>query len=339
MKLGLLFSTVTMITALSLSAQAGFLWFGSDEEQVANEPSKKVEEVIQEAMPNAPTQQMYNEIFESTNKSLALVEQLISEQKYGQALGEAKSILDNVRIKAGVDPKAKYSEVIKVKEVLLDRDLSLGFTDLSKMQQDQIAQTVSRHKGGYYLDLLNLTKRANLLYQKAKLLGLAQKGNLSTVDKSEIKVNLLKLVHIPMYIRDSQTSEAFLIFDSDVAREEQVEMFNHEVADVVASQLETNAENFKTEAQELKSASFNNYKSTVAYISSSAFKDCQDIYSRQAVYVDSWIRQFTNDQVKKICLKGAAYAKCVRNFQIDENKTLRREISLNDAMMACSSVR
>lgn len=154
------------------------------------------------------------------------IEALLDQKEAARALSIAKSTLDTVRVKTGIDPKSRIQENFLVATTFPAAARSMP--DLSETQRELVITTVSDFRGGLYLDIINLSKRTTLLYIKALQMVMAQNGGLTTEDKQKIFNDLVKASLIPMPIVDKKGKKIFA-FDEDVANEDHTYLFNREL--------------------------------------------------------------------------------------------------------------
>lgn len=171
-----------------------------------------------------PAPAVLEQIFKQATEDIKVVEGLIASGQYGPAELAAKNVFDRVSI---VHPKANYRPKIVVNSILSDADLQKDFSQLSNSQKENLAIAVAEYRGGYYLDLLNLAKRAKLLYLKAVYFQMRDK--IMDRDIAMIKSSLLEIHNIAILIADKRASEPFMIFDVDVANRDQQYFFNREL--------------------------------------------------------------------------------------------------------------
>ncbi|MDZ4678678.1 MAG: hypothetical protein SGI74_14365 [Oligoflexia bacterium] len=296
--------TAVLLTSNMASAFELFGWFNDD--PTPPTPSIEVE------LPASPSKVNYQEVFDSAAESLRKIENLLEQGKFGEALQASKDNLDFIRIKSGVDPKAKFNEKIKVKGILINTDLNRSFSDLSNTQRDSIAEAAAQHKRGFYLDLLNFSKRSQLLYLKAKYSILREKGTLSENDLSQIKRRLVEIVNIPIYVADANAVDVYLVFDSDMAQVEHIEMFNHEVEDFYIAATQNNSTTFFTTASQEREKTIAAHKKSVSYFSEGRFISCQNalLISTAKTFKPNLLFR-DKKEVAQICSNGQAYADCV----------------------------
>lgn len=154
------------------------------------------------------------------------IESLIASGDSRRALGLAKSVLDSVKVKTGIDPKNKIREKFLVPMKFPANAKSMR--DLSDDQKDTVIRTISEFRGGLYLDILNLSKRTTLLYIKAFQAELTKSGGLINTDKQKIVNDLVNAALIQMPVED-KAKKVITIFDEDVANEDHTYLFDREL--------------------------------------------------------------------------------------------------------------
>lgn len=191
---------------------------------------------LAQGLPQAPTDDRaaLAAIFEKARNELVNLENLMSRAQYQEALRLAKQSLDDVRIKSGIHPKASFREKINLPEGVMD-NFSIEYrsrasvSDLSIDLRDTFVLSVSNHRGGYFLDILNLMKRTNLIYIQAFHRVLTKSGQLLDRDIQKIRSDVLDVHAIPLYLKDPKTSRYFLAFDFEIANSDQNYLFNREL--------------------------------------------------------------------------------------------------------------
>jgi hypothetical protein len=201
-----------------------------------------------------PSEEALKAIFDQSTAELVQVQSLIGQGKYAEALLGAKAIVDRVSL---VNPKGKFAIHIPVSGILSNSDLKVPYSDLKNPQKEALARAVTSYKGGYFLDTLNLYKRAKIAYVVA-FYGKMQ-SQLLNVDREMMVLSLMDVYSISILIADRKTSDTYLLFDSDIANPDQQYFFNRELIQVALSLKDLNfdersfrvaAESYK--AQQLK---------------------------------------------------------------------------------------
>lgn len=182
---------------------------------------------------NSADQYKYNlqDIYQEVTNDIIHVEELITVKEYSSAKLLAKKLIDRVNT---TQPQTRTIRRIFIpKGILTQRELLKPFEELSFNQKDAIALSLEEQKMGQYMNLLNLLKRANLLYSKAHYLQF--KDKFLEMDLTSIKDKLLSSYNIPLYIQGEDLDEPFLLFDSDVANSLHQENFNRELVAFLTS--------------------------------------------------------------------------------------------------------
>lgn len=182
-----------------------------------------------------PSPATLEQIFNQAAGEIKVVEGFIASGQYGPAELAAKNIFDRVSI---IHPKANFRQKIAVNGILTDIDLAKDFSQLSNTQKENLAIAIADYKGGFYLDLLNLGKRAKLLYLKAVYFQM--RDNLRERDIDMIKNSLIEIHNIVILVADKKTSDAFMLFDVDVANRDQQYFFNRELLEFAVQVKELN---------------------------------------------------------------------------------------------------
>lgn len=198
-----------------------------------------------------PSRDVLEQIFHEASAELQTVEAMNAAKNFGPAILAAKKIVDRVSI---VHPKGNFSEHLPVNGVLSYPDLKRPFDELRNTQKELIAQAVADSKSGFYLDLLNLWKRAKLAYLKA-FYG-QMKTQLMEADLRKIREDIFDVYAIAILIGDSKLADTFMLFDSDVANEDQQYFFGRELMEFALSvkELNTNEKALMEQLEESKRA-------------------------------------------------------------------------------------
>lgn len=219
--------SLTLLVALTTPAHAG--WFGKKEEKKEQVQTEALNNVLnltlpadQEAAQRAALQVLADQMVPRLNET----QRLLNEEQTEAALSLAKSTLDEVRIKTGIDPKAKLRENFLVATVFSEGASSMSA--LPTAQQQMVIRTVKDFRGGLYLDILNLTKRTTLLYIKALHQQIKKDGGLNQEDRSKIFRDLVLATVVPMPIQD-KSGNIITVFDEEVANEDHTYLFNREL--------------------------------------------------------------------------------------------------------------
>ncbi len=192
---------------------------------VIKKSAKKLNEVQQVTAPDVELKAT----FDMMTQEIVRVQAVYDSGQYGQALNESKKLLDTVRIRTGIHPKAKITEKIEIKNVFELANEATTFNQLNQNEKEIITLAVLNHRGGLYLDILNQTKRASLLYTKSLYKRLKQDGTLLKDDVEKIKTDLLSIMAIKIDLVQYDVGARLSIKDSDVANSDQNYLFNREI--------------------------------------------------------------------------------------------------------------
>lgn len=169
-------------------------------------------------------------VFSEATKKLQMAQDLYDHQNFTEALGTSKGSLDFVRQKTGIHPKANYrNKFIISKDFFKTIKATDNFENLPLKNRDQVALLLQNEQNGYFLDLLNLMKRTNLIYIRAFVATLKQRGDLLARDISKVKQDILDVYAIPLYVSDKETQRLYAVFDFEVANSDQNYLFNREL--------------------------------------------------------------------------------------------------------------
>lgn len=213
-----IFLGVSIVTS-SFPAQAAI--FGRKEKETTNLPKA------------ANSEQLLRDLITKVTDNFNQLNLLMSQQQYQAAMTLAKQSLDEARIKTGIEPKSNRREIISVPKDTFAEDydkLGKKLSEFPVHAQNGIMTAIEKHRGGYYLDLLNLLKRTNLIYIQAFHQSLKQSSNgLLQEDKEKIRRDINAVRAIPMHLKDPGSSALLLVFDYEVANSDQNYLFNREL--------------------------------------------------------------------------------------------------------------
>lgn len=184
--------------------------------------------------------------------SLLEIQKLIDADDAAAALTLSKRTLDTVRVKIGIDPKAKLKENFLVPAVFVES--AKQFDDLSSDQKELVVSTIASLRGGLYLDILNLAKRTTLLYITALHDLVKRDGGLLNDDQNKIINDLVTASVWPIAIKDRK-GHNIAVFDDEIANDDHTYMFNREMKSYVVNNKdlkisEREFENRKSKAKE-----------------------------------------------------------------------------------------
>ena len=204
---------------------SGYNYTAPAKKPVIKKSVKKLNETQQVTAPDAELKAT----FDMMTQEIVRVQAVYDSGQYGQALNESKKLLDTVRIRTGIHPKAKITEKIEIRNVFEEGESATTFNGLSQEKREAIALAVLNHRGGLYLDILNQTKRASLIYIKSLYMRLKKDGSLLNEDISKIKTDLLAIMAIKIDLVQYDQDIRFSVKDSDVANSDQNYLFNREI--------------------------------------------------------------------------------------------------------------
>ena len=167
--------------------------------------------------------------FDMMTQEIVRVQAVYDSGQYGQALAESKKLLDTVRIRTGIHPKAKITEKIEIKGIFTETYEISSFENLNQEKSEAVALAVLNHRGGLYLDILNQTKRASLIYIKSLHMRLKKDGPLLKEDIQKIKTDLLAVMDIKIELVQYDLDVRLTLKDSDIVNSDQNYLFNREI--------------------------------------------------------------------------------------------------------------
>ena len=276
--------------------------------------------------------------FEKAKQDLRKVEDLYNHGKYSQSLRESKDLLDQIKAKTGVNPKSKYREKIYVKGVFTRgsrNELKTNYKDLKNQQKDALLKAVYNHRGGFYLDLLNLHKRTTLIYIKSFYKRIKEQSHLRKKDIAKIRKDLTLIHDIPLLVKDKNLKSSFMFFDSDVADSDQQYFFNRELVDFILSieELNVTEEDFDKDLIALKKVTLEKHRDgqapepmTSADIAAEK-KQLQEMKENRMAYKREEQRRYNNMG----CYEKALYRglESYEAEEVCESKSLLEMIGIN----------
>lgn len=194
------------------------------------------------------------------------IETLINSNNTQQALSEATKVLNSVRVKIGIDIKAKITESIFVNGKFPEAATTLGA--LPTNQQTAIIKLLRDFRGGVFIDILNLSKRTALLYARAFQAELERSGGVDQNDRDKIIKDLERAVISPIYLVDRNQTR-IVVFLDEVVNEDYTYLFNRELV----KYLESN------EKLQIKKVDFVNYVARLKTSVTPARKQIKDDFA------------------------------------------------------------
>lgn len=244
-----------VFVATPLSAKAGFFDFFSNDEAeqtaVDSNPAHTLSLATESPEQAQAAIEVLRTLADTMTRKINEIEPLIGTKQNSYALNMAKSVLDEVRVKSGIDPKAKLRENLLTSLTFPEGSYSMA--SLPVDQQQTIIRTVQAYKGGLYLDIINLTKRVSLLYVKALHSQFKAVNGLTNADRNKILKDLATASIIPMPMQDKK-GKVITVFDEDVANDDHIYMFNREITNYLysAKDLDISEASFEKYRSELK---------------------------------------------------------------------------------------
>ena len=214
--------TSTLAVTL-LAATPGHAWFGS------KKTTQQTQDILNLQVSNATeiqSRQVLQDLSTKMTQRLNDIQTALDTHQENYAMSLAKNTLDEVKIKTGIDPKAKLREKFLVPTVFPENTKSMD--SLSEDQKNLIIQTIKDFRGGLYLDIVNLSKRTTLLYIKALHAVIIKSGSLMIEDRNKIIKDLATISIFPMPVQDKK-GQTITVYDDQVANEDHVYMFNREI--------------------------------------------------------------------------------------------------------------
>lgn len=241
----------TQITSLSLQAsEAQDMSLNNQEQSKRNcswfcntEQAKKsdVESIAIQNIINAPLTQEQEELQQQALRvlsgemtaRLSEVENILKLPQDGlditrlnHAVALSQSIWFDILKKIGIDPSVKLREKFLVPIQFPDGAQTMG--SLTEDQQEAVIKTVQQFRGGLYLNLKNLAKRATLMAIKARYLAYVNSGLLEFDDRDKLLKALAEVSAVPMPIQD-KAKKTIIVYEDDIVRDFHGHDFNREI--------------------------------------------------------------------------------------------------------------
>lgn len=325
-------SIIITIATLSLSAVAS----PNSQSSQSSRPTPGLA-VQDNSISRADLEQVYNR----ATQKLQQIEAMVNSDQVGPAYHQALELIETIKMKAGINPMAQYRDKIEVKGILSDADLKKPFDHLLNWQQEELARAVDNYKGGFYLPLLNIAKRARVIY--VKTFYRAHQGSLLQRDIDKMLTDLIEIHNFSLLVKDQQASDSYMLFDYDIADSDYQYVFDKEVVLTALSidDLGVDEKAFEEELTTDRIARFNeyiigvkirvpkveqkksfgpeNYKKCFRLRSKSQFKDWATSYCSEAAHRF----QFVNNPAFDLCyrdrfrseFKDWAVSYCVDNIK------------------------
>lgn len=261
---------MTKFKQLSYLALSLFIIASSTPEQAnAWNPFKKKKEKPPVAIENdpgkalfAPTQtpeqiqKAMDTLRELSNQMTPKIEDIkskIEDGKHREAIDAAKDLLDNVRVKSGIDPKAKLQENIKV-SVNFPAEAK-NMASLSETQTITVIKDIQDHLGGLFMDVINLRKKVTLLY------GMASYNYANNINPNRFSSDVREKIYddlvfasiFPVPVVDLQ-GKTLTVFADEITTEDHSFWFNQDIIRFIEStpNLAINTAEFKNRCSETK---------------------------------------------------------------------------------------
>lgn len=234
--------TLVTLTCSSVTSHAG--WFSekkaapaANSEQVAQDLAKNYINLSIDEASSSETVATLKTLESQVKDDFKAIETLMAENKTDEALKLAKQSLDDVRAKLGVDPKAKLTE-----NFFININFAPNAVELDQLTEDQkiaVIKTLRNFRGGYFLDILNLSKRTSLIYLKALEVEIKRTGDFTSDNRNKIIKDLATAILLPLPIVDKAGTKIIIFFD-DVANEDLSYIFNNELTQYLEKNKELN---------------------------------------------------------------------------------------------------
>lgn len=223
-----IFLVIALILATSKSEASCWLFCSDDKNKPVDEnPQRTLHIAATESAEQAEQIKLALEALQRQAAERFLeIETYLKEEKNELALKNAKSVLDSIRIKTGIDPKVRIQESIFVATDFPDNATEMN--DFDEQTRYFVIRTISDFRGGLFMDLMNLAKRTRILYIRALKAEIKKSGNLTSADRRKIINDVLDATIVPMPIEDKH-GQKIIVFDHQVANEDHTYLFNREL--------------------------------------------------------------------------------------------------------------
>ncbi len=145
-------------------------------------------------------------------------------------LEQALNIWRQIKYTLGINPQIITQEFFLIEGVDLGAHKQTTDWTQNRQLREAIASEISQKRGGQFINLLNLLKRATAVYaiQAAKLI--EKKSSLSDFARKHLTNVVADGLSLPIYLRDS-AGNTNLIFGSDIIRDTEAFWFDKELED------------------------------------------------------------------------------------------------------------
>ncbi|MES2768955.1 MAG: hypothetical protein V4596_07410 [Bdellovibrionota bacterium] len=287
----------------------------------------------------ANTDEMLKVLVEKVSANFNQLNLLMSQQQYEAAMTLAKQSLDEARIKTGLDPKSNRKEIIAVPKDTFSAEydrLGKKLSSFSVHTQNQVMKAIEEHRSGYFLDLLNLLKRTNLVYIQAFHQALKRGSfGLLSEDKEKIRNDINAVRAIPLYLQDPNSKSLLLVFDYEVANSDQNYMFNRELKTYLLSQGQDLGYTGESLEQRIDAELDQKIQSVIKSFLSTESKDveldasyrlCVTTYYNDGYKSEESIKNQCSSVFKRINFSNQAFMKCFgdqwNGYGSDREKTV-----------------
>lgn len=214
-----------------------------------------------------PTGSQVSQILNQGFAEFAAVQTAMSARRWGEAMNQAKALLDRVKVATGIDPNVQLVQAIRVRGAFGPDALGRSLGELVFPVQESVKRAVRDHQGGLYVDLINLTKRAYVQWVAAQFFRIRADGNLFSTDRRHLMGNLGRAYHYAIYVQDEFVPQGpLMISDKEVVDPDKGRYFDRELEALVQGlpELGWTVDGFLAESERLWQERLAQHRSSVS---------------------------------------------------------------------------
>jgi len=210
--------TITVFLVVLIAASQAYAWPKSKKtnNQVAVQQPQVVETPLIEVSQLVLTpisKDQYENFDSEINKNISAIQALFKNSEYGNAYSSAQNLLAKAKDMAGIEPYTDVQSAIFVSGII-PKDID-SFSALSEQQQDKLKQAANQFRGGYFLSLLNLLKRAQVLNTRTLYhSSMETNGRVTDSLKKKLLESLIKSSAILITFYDTSSNKLIKAYDS-----------------------------------------------------------------------------------------------------------------------------
>lgn len=234
---------ITLITTTRAHAILGFL-FGAKNEAVDEMPTEPSSKLLPEASsePSLISEQELIRLSNNLESEIGFIERGLENKNYEAARRSSLSLLRKVLQMKGENTKVKLKERVHL-SFKFENGVNY-FSDLQTQQKELVISTVLDFKGGLFVDIITLAKRARLLATKAFFLRMKEKNQLTDEVMNKIVNDLVEASLMPIEVVDRE-GVRITVFDNDIFTDDHTFEFNHEIRTYMIQEKIANMDELK----------------------------------------------------------------------------------------------